>query len=710
MKKILCVIFFVFSVSGIFSLEPVKNSDSSESARRRTALRCLELAKSYYAQKNYNAAVSQSQLGIAYYDGISDLYFILAQSQDALGAIKAKVLPIVKKSLDLNTWADYNRDNARLMYADLLCDTGRFREVEAILDEKPALFSSDSEYVRAKAYYRIGDEESILKARVKVEAARRIYPDDTRFPLLFFMYENPGETNPDAVRLSKYFCSQISQYVEASPDKDAELEIYASRFATGKDKTFLLKSFKARGLSHPLYAVSALEAGLISEADAFDYISSFADSEIDAEILETLLELLTKKDVIQTVKEYFISYAGIIHFDISGDRIPDLSVKYSRGRPQEAFLDINQDGEVDWTLVCDYGTPVMCSVFQPELPQAKTEVRWTEFPFVKEVNMTLPKDLRRVKFTLQGEALKWSPVDMRVSPLYAKKFALDFYVPYPLQVAPPDKFLLLSSSSFFEISSFEKMDAHIKFSILDNEIKEAVYSCNGKNYAIAFFEQNVPVMRLCDTDSDGIYETVESYGLDENESMDVHSLEDLRSITTNLFGVPADNAFFYLKSIQVDTNSDTVPDFTEEYYPHGKKIMWYDTDADGKWNVRHTKETDGSEEASFVELPSERVINVRTKDGNPVSVSQGDKTFSVEKDSLYNFFWIGKNTDEYSEDFYNECAKLSLLALSKNASRGYSVIVENEGTRLLAVKCGSLYFGKILPYADYGDKDGETQN
>lgn len=696
MKRICAaLVSFVFTAAA-FSLEPA-SSDGAAMSRRRTALRCLELAKSYLAEKDYPSASSTAQMGISYDDGISDLYFILAQSENSRGAVIADCLPLVAHALELDSWADYNRDNARLMYADMLCDTGSYEKVDSILDNAPSIYSSDAEFVRTKAYYRMGDEESLFKARVKIDGARRIYPDDTRFPLLFFTYENPENQNPDVRKLTEVFIKQINQYVEVSPDKDAELEIKAAIFAKGKEKVNLLKSFKARGLIHPLYARCALEAGLISQTDAFDYLCEFASKSIDWQLVEDFLPLLTEKNALAVAAEYFSSYGGNVEYDSDGDRIPDMFIKYSRGRPETVFRDSNQDGKIEWTITCDFGVPVACMI-------NSTSIRWEDFPYLKSVETPYTAAGNTAVFTLTGEALAWSPVKVECRRLLKKQLSMDFYFPELTGEAMPDMYSLLESSSDFKVRSLEKENAVINFSILDSEIKEAVYRSNGKVYAYARFENNVPVMRLCDNDGDGNFETTEYYAVDDDGSMEVHSLEDLRSVTTNMFGVPKDESYFYLKSIHIDMNKDSVPDFTEEYFPHGGKTSSYDTDGDGKWNVRSSTDGQGNTRDSFVVPPSGNIVEVESSGGKPVAVSSGAEKFSVTKDSLFDFYWIGDISD-LPEQFRSECARRALLELSKTPPQGYSIIVEYKGERFLAVRCNSLCFGKRVPKIEYDNVD-----
>jgi hypothetical protein len=73
-KKIFFLILFVVSVSLIFA----ENLSSSQLANRRTAIRCAEVAKSFLMEDNFSQAFSQAELGLAYDETISDLWYIKA--------------------------------------------------------------------------------------------------------------------------------------------------------------------------------------------------------------------------------------------------------------------------------------------------------------------------------------------------------------------------------------------------------------------------------------------------------------------------------------------------------------------------------------------------------------------------------------------------------------------------------------------------------
>ena len=126
-------VFFSFSFcSKVFAAQ-----DNVLAASRKTAVRCLKLARSYLSAKDWANALSQTELALSYDDSISDLWYFKAATLYGMGQPRAVVLPLVEKALFQGEWVDYNRDSARILYADLLSDTGDYEKAIAVLDEEP---------------------------------------------------------------------------------------------------------------------------------------------------------------------------------------------------------------------------------------------------------------------------------------------------------------------------------------------------------------------------------------------------------------------------------------------------------------------------------------------------------------------------------------------------------------------------------------------
>lgn len=723
-----------FSQSASNALEePHSVTKSAAQANRRTAMRCLTLANDYASAKDWQAVVAQTTLGLSYDRTLSDLWYMLALAQNMLGETKASVAASVERALVENNWVNYNRDSARILYADILCDTGRFAQVFAVLDGRfsgaqdyinaPYIYSADAEYIRAKAYYRLKDRTSVALAREKIDDSRQVYPEDMRFPLLFFTNESPESQDAQVAVMARQWIAEIKDFADAAPDKNAELEIYAAAFAESETQKRMLQSFAARGLTHPLYAPLAYKAGLLTQKETFDYLSSIADDSIKYDFVVKVLSLFDEPEVLSEVASYFAAYNGVLLFDTDDDGLVNLYVKYSRGRPQTLFFDQNQDGIYEWTIACDFGTPVGGS-----LQAARMDVTWGTFPYVKTVAVRDAENNVQETFTLVQDALAWSPVSIERDKAVSDSVGADFFVPVihtepyaaPYTVVSgaaqeeiigmqasggiPSIEMLLAASYNVTVPSQERAGAEIVFEILHGKVQKARYFQGKTLYAQAEFSNGEPNLRLVDADGDGIFETTEFYAPDTEGNRDVHSLEEEKSIMTMLFGTPSNAAGYYLRMVQVDTNADTIPDYTEEYLVRGGRIASWDTDGDGLWNVRTVRlpRSEGEDvirEQNMFYDGKNQLVTVTIENGIPVLVRSGSETLRITEDERYRFYWIGKAGT-------TELAKKSLKALNERGGQGAVVVVQDDTTseRVLAIRIGETCYGKIEP-APFPDKE-----
>ena len=699
MRMKLFALCFCFAAAIPFvSAQAVDGTSSAVSlANRRTALRCLEAAGNYASQSAWSAAVSQAQMGLSYDDSVSDLWYVYAVAVQKSGGSKAQVLPLVEKALSVGNWVNYNRDNSRILYADILADTGRSAEVFHVLDSNPPVFSSSAEFIRAKAYYRMGTPESYVAARNKISNAKRIFPDDTRFSQLFFSYEDPYSEDVTVRRLADSFIKQIVLYDESTKEEDAELEIMAAAFARGDERRKLLQSFSARGLVHPLYARIALEEGLMGQKEAFEYIASFADDSLNVDYMHSFMLMIDDEAVKAEAKEYFTAFCGELTCDTSRDGIDDMTVSYYRGRPQHIACDYNQDGELEWEVFCDFGVPVSGILYDADyLGASEVDFTWQSFPALSTFVVKDGEGQKVNIFNLIEDKLLWSPVHMDFDRIISEASGADFFFPLPnIDKRRLDRVELDFASSSFTVPNTERENSWITVSVLDGQKLSADYYHAGKLYAHTQFQDNMPVSRIVDADGDSVFETTEYYAPVSDMDGSVHDGDVERTIMTNLFGTPSNGADFYLRMIQVDTNGDTVPDFTEEYLNGGGIVSSWDTDGDGYWNVRVSNsfdpETGHKLETDMFYLPYKKnVVTVTIDDGIPVQVQSGSRSYAVTKDSSYAFYWIGEPGSSY-------LAKSAVEYFEKNGAQGLSTVIERDEDRMHAVHVGKFYYGMMIP-------------
>ncbi len=714
-KKLFFSVFFLFFVHLVL----MAASSSLAAANRRTAVRCLKLSESFLASDDYTNALAQAELGLAYDEGVSDLWYIKAAAKSGLGATRAELLPLVTHALTEGEWVDYNRDGARILYADLLCDTGNYVQAVGILDAEPFIYTSDAEFIRAKAYYRIRTAESIEKARNKINSARKIYPADKRFPKLFFKHEYDllrmgsfsGDSSEEFVALKEdsglvqkiadSFLAKMPEY----DNPDAELEIYSVYFAYGEQQKRLAQAFTSHGMRHPLYALVALDCGLMSQQEAWDYFCSFADESVSVEMLQDILPMITDELTVASVKEHLNSFSGILTFDTDFDLEPNLTVKYMRGRPANFSWDKENDGVIEWSAECDFGVPESLL-----LTRGNIQLYYGTYPSVVRAVFESDKIAEgEAVFNLVDEALKWSPFEIKPLEIAKNLFGFDFYVPYIFNyIEEIDENSLIKNCSNYEISSKERAGARIRFYVLNGKFQTAEYFADGKVYARAEFADGLPSVRSVDNDGDGIFETVETFGFDPENLLHVSEPEQ-KQVMTNLFGHAVSGSGIYLKMIQIDSNGDTVPDFSEEYLANNGKISSWDFDADSRWELRYKRypQDDSSspiiEDAQFYTTPERKLVTVTLWNKNPVKVEYENQFFPVTQGASDSFYWIGNGGNADDEKFLLENFDNSL-------EQGISVIIQGKKNRMMAVKIGQNIYGEILPDYDETIYDESEQS
>ena len=698
-KKALSFIsVFVFATLSFSFSQGAANSASV--ANRRTAVRYLQLAKQFASEKLWNEAESNARMGLAYDDKIADLWYLCAVSQMNRGEKKSQVLPLVVTALTEAEWVDYNRDGARILYSDILCTSRQFTQALAVLDSDPFIYSADAEYIRAKAYYCLGDEESVSKARSRIDSARRVYPADSRFAELFYTHEYQnfrklGFLNDSARTLADAFALALPLYKNAKDDLEIYAAIFASDEKTGKSdskKVRMLKAFNSKNRTSPLYAIEALKTGLLDEDAALDYFYKFADKTIDLSVLEDFVALLKSEEVKKEFSEYLNSYNGTLTIDCDSDLVSNMVVQYNRGRPQHISYDDNQDDEKEWLAECDFGVPLTLSMAENAL-----ELTYSSWPYIASARYRMDNQHADLHFTLIAETLAWSPFTVSPDASIQKSLQFDFFIPVlsssTESVSGRD---LLRSALSYSIPSKEREGAVIQVSLLNGESQLASYSVGEKIYAMAQFEKGIPVSRKLDVDGDGLFETTEYYGFSRDSNENFISTNDEMQIMTNLFGSPAQGTGFYVKKITVDRNGDTIPDFTEEYLPASEgakipgKISSWDTNGDGEWDVQYIKKPsmiDGKvrEEAKFHQPLTDSVVTVSSENGIPVFVQSGNEILSVSKGASANFYWLSRASSQKNEE------KI-LREINQIGEQGVSLIVESDGNRFLAVRIEKMIF------------------
>ena len=691
MKKF--ALIFLLSCGLSFTALAQTSSASAGTANKNTALRCLKLAENCLVADDWQNALNQADLGLSYDDSISDLYYIKAAASLNLGGTKADALRLLASAFERSSWAGYTKNGARLFLADLLSDTGLYEESLETLDSEPLIYSADAEFLRIKNYYRMGSQESLSRARQRLNSDRRVYPSDQRFPEIFFMFESlfMSEAERDGIsyKVPQIVSNIADSYIAKLPDysdRNPEMELMAAAFARGDDKLRLIKAIDAKNKSlSALLAIAALRAGIYTDAQAFDMFFGASGSDLSLDLLETFIALLSEPDVIQKAAETLGDFTGTLHVDDNMDLQYEFVVQYEHGRPSYIKYDGNNDGETELYSSCDFGAPVFVY-----FNSSRIQCFYDTFPKVSKFSYS-DRDL---VFNFLHDDFVFSPFDFMIDNVFARTGA-EFYIPYiSKDVAIPLPQELIEKASSFELPVTERDDARIVYTLSGGNLVFAEFYERNKRYAYCDFSKETSIARFVDYDNDGTFETTELYAEIPFGQDSLRSEENER-IVSSVFNFIDGHADIYLRKIQIDSNANTFSEFSEEYLEFNGKITVWDNDDNGLPDCQYIRypQKEGEsliEESLYFDSNGLQILSLTTSDGAPVKMNAAGTEVIVYAGQADNLYWIEEkgNADE-------EAAVLDYLA--HGIEQGAIELFDYENERISVIKVGSSYYCRRVP-------------
>lgn len=681
MKKIRCVAFCLISFfvinTNVFSQVTIENSTKNPIARR-TALRCLELSKSYFLNNEINASLSQTEMGLSYDDSVSDLWYLKALALRETGDIKKNAIECLDKAFLNDTWLSYNRDAGRLLYASLLSDTGNAQKALDLLSEKPVIYSSEAEYTRAISAYRTGNYRL---ARSIISSAKSVYPNDVRFVVLFFKWESKNEFLQDSD------FSELLAQLQALKDNwinSKEAILYSSFFVEEDERIRLLRQYAVDGIDNPDYILPSLQLNLITEPEAVDLLFKFANNSIAYSIFDALARVINTDEVKFIFNKSCKEFSGSFSVDTDNDLIENLFISYKYGRPEVISFDKNQDGFIDWQMNCDYGTPVK---FTDNL--SNRVFSYSSFPYV----LRIENQDTKTETSLIMNSLEFTPVEF-VNNEYFDNCSL-YTVSIKEKLTIPEIKDIWNSINTTQY--FNKMGYEIRSSIRNGKLKTATYSIDGTPFAYAIFEDGIPLFRNLDADRDGYYEITEVYECDIEKAKIYQTEEEKTQLYELIYGSVPSVEGVYLSQIISDRDKNSIHDYKQEILPNGGEVCSWDEDEDGEWETIYSKEVDNEtndvkECSTFIHPLKKTLIKVEYKNGIPVLVSEGEIQHQIVKDAIYDFYWIGKVMN-------SEIAESIIKEIDKTKAQGVFVIISSNFspmTKITAIKIGKFYFGDVF--------------
>lgn len=636
-KSILFLLVTLFISSMFFA-----QSNALISANRKTALRCLDLAEKYILAEDWENALVQSELGLSYDNSISDLEFTKASSLNHLNYSKTQVLETINFAFTKDNWVNYNYDRARILYADLLSDTGSYDKSIEILNMEPFIYSADAEFIRIKNYYRMGTSDSISQARARLDSSRKIYSKDYRFPHIFFLFEvmflNYSERNGTQYEIPQNVYDIAKSYIAKIPDykkADINLETMALLFCQNQeDQERLLKALGQKDRTSPFYAYVALKVGILSEEKAYNLFFDSLGEMVNLNLLENFSLLLKDQALRENFAERLNSFSGTLIIDEDLDLRNELIVKYDRGRAQYIKFDLNTDGIDEIYAACDYGSPLSVN-----FKSSNIELMYDVYPNVKSVSL----NKRGMDFTYLNDDYKVSPFLMTLDQHFLN-YQVSFYIPYiNPEFVYPDEYELIKKASSLQIKTSERYDSKVVYTVYEGRPIFANFYSAEEQYAYSVIEPGLPFVRYVDYDNDTYFETAETYDIDE---FGKYISQENSQMIKAAFGENIFTSKLYLKKVAIDRDNDTVIEFQEEFLENQGKVLSWDTDGNGLWDYQHITYP-MSQEGSLVEtifyksngLPD---VILRNINGSPSSLIHENHEYAIIQGSGENIFWIEK--------------------------------------------------------------------
>ncbi len=699
MKKLVVILLSL----GITFTAIAQNSASS--ANKNTALRCLKLAESCLVGNDWQNALNQAELGLSYDDSISDLYYIKAAASLNLGGTKADALRLLSSAFERAAWAGYTKNGARIFLADLLSDTGFYEESLSALDNEPFIYSADAEFIRIKNYYRMGTEDSLSRARQRLNSIRRVYPADQRFPKIFFMFESQfmSEAERDGLKyqIPELVSTIAASYIAKLPDysdRNQELELMAASFARGEEKLRLIKAIDAKNKSlSALLAIAALRAGIYTDAEAFDMFFGASGSEVYLDLLETFIALLKDEEVIEQAAKTLASFTGTLYIDENMDLQYEFVVQYENGRPLYIKYDGNNDGEIELYSSCDFGAPVLVY-----FNSSRIQFYYDTFPRISKVSYS---DTNLV-FNFLHDDFVFSPFDFVTDNVFARTGA-EFYIPnISNEIAIPLPQELIEKASSFELPVTERDNARIVYTLSGGNIVFAEFYEEDKRYAYSDFTKEGSIFRFVDYDNDGNFETVEQFSEIPYAQEGLRSDENER-IVSSVFNFIDGRRDIYLRKIQIDRNANTFSEFSEEYLEYGGKVTVWDNDDNGLPDCQYIRypQKEGEsllEETLYFDSNGLQIISLTIADGVPVKMNIQGSEVMVYAGTAAGLYWIdNKGTED------EETAVLNYVA--KGFEQGAIDILNFEEERISVIKVGSSYYCRKVPFTTVPLEEGADE-
>ncbi|MCQ2982216.1 MAG: hypothetical protein MJ178_05635 [Treponemataceae bacterium] len=656
-------------------------------AHVRTAQRYADLAAQNYTGGVPDSAVSYAEMALAYNEYCSDALYIRALCAPYLEEPRSISIPYIEKALESNTFSIYSRDAVRITLATNYTEQRRYAEAVSVLDASPRLLTADAQYLRGLCLYATG---SVTDARILVSNTWRMYPQDYRFPWLFFTRDNPADSG--AKPLAERLTANLKNWNDAHP----ELNLYAAAFASDDESSVkLLKQYTASvplKKREPFYAIQGLKSGYLTPAEAVERFELYTADYLDYELLDQFVAAVKddtqegRDAAIAGFQTWLADYSGIM--DVSGTGTARTLVEYKKGRPFKASCDEQRDDIIDWQCAFDYGVPRQftdCTT--------GTTVLYARYPYINSVHT------EQTDWNLLPDMVSWASINVEPSELLSAEGSA-FYVPVvEYDGTLPDEAMLRPASWKVHwkvpVAAGTVMTHQRDYTLKDGQIISCEAWTPDHDYSVITFENGIPVYRTTDLLCDGSDDVVEYFTVVDGEP-DAESLE----LTGKLYGPLTPDSYVRISKINLDSEDMEIHGFTYLLDADGTETMYWDMQEDGSFSQKAVRNAVADLLSyTLIDPNQNEQVLISVYEDHSVTVDFNGQNIPVAYDAETDFYWIDEQDGVES---LRETAIMLKEEVQKAAGGNPSaqINLEIDGVHYIVSKSSNWYFASRHLYGE----------
>ncbi len=514
----------------------------------------------------------------------------LKTDDDARGALVSLEESLAALRFDL-----YRPRDAAVLRLSLLIRIGRAADALAGLSAPaPRGLSANGldpeyRYLRTEAFLSLGKASEAIS---ELTLAAQRFPDDPRFPRLFFL-RFPGPPASSATRsLGELFARRVGRF----EDLDPEIAVLAAPYTLDPARRLsAVQAFRARGLKSVIATLVALEYGIVSDEGA---VSEFfaLDSPRQISDLVRLASMLGTEPGRQALRVALRRFSGILLADGEGEGFARETATYLNGGLVSWKRDTDRDGRPEYVVVLREGLPQSALI---RLPGLGLVVQYSSYPYVSAMDFG-------------QELYRFGPESQAYAPLALTPFptADDPVIYLAKGLEPNMPTMEAAASTALEVD--RKDGASLEVTSLDKglPLRRELFR-EGKVEAILLYENGLPSREALDLDGDGYFETERHYRTaSDGNAAGTYSFR-IDADRDGIFEYREDSVFPFLK--EWDLDKDGIMDARQLSLSAGGWLREFASRLDGRFD--ETLEVDALGHIANITRDGLKVVLVQ--DANP---------------------------------------------------------------------------------------------